>query len=765
MAKVMSIADLKQALQHTSAQVISCDMFDTLIFRRSGTPHGLWRRIGEQAFTLGLWPQEDTEAFVRCRQQAESDARKRKFATAHHREVTLEEIYACWPRIDAARLIALEQQMEVEDWCLNTALIEMLAVLQQQGKRLILTSDMYLPTSLIRAYWQEHCPSLSFSDVLVSGECAGSKTDGLLYQQLIRRAGVLPGQILHLGDHPVADGQMALAAGVQALVCSFESGIDKLEMLESRLVAKEPAGLSLYRKRWWWAKDKHQNSPTAELAGLVFAPALYAWAAWVAARCQQLGITRLYCFRREGELVRQLLAAMPWVRFEVKTLALSRRSTFLPVRVECSLDTLYELTARRGYTLSELAEDIGLGVPESLSAQAAQPLAHLVSQPEWHEVTSWIEQEQAAIAAHLQTQRQRLIRYLKAQGIRNDGQIALLDWGCGGSLFANLAQALPLDQVRCFMFYQSPKAAKVALSQHLEVFQPWKHAQWSEVMAAYPEVCEILLNGLETSTQSYQEHDGEVVPVAVPNPDITPQQQAQLGDFRSAVLAFATQAGREGWLNGGVTLADRDRFFAMLYRLVRYPRFEEAKALQTLPVPLSQGESTPLLTSQDIAEVQALFGNSTDAFELGRSGGHPLVARSWWYPGLVPLAFPGNEKALGELVVNQDDDIVAPGLLEQLTRAGIRSVALYGAGALGQRAMDLLLDNGIGITAVVDRRAEHTAFELNGVQVETLHQVLERGERCFAVASRAFASEISAQLRQSLAGMSDARIVLFYEVQ
>ena len=90
---------------------------------------------------------------------------------------------------------------------------------------------------------------------------------------------------------------------------------------------------------------------------------------------------------------------------------------------------------------------------------------------------------------------------------------------------------------------------------------------------------------------------------------------------------------------------------------------------------------------------------------------------------------------------------------------------LYGAGSLGQRAMDLLTANGIRVKAVVDRRAEHSDFELNGVRVETLARVLARGENCFAVASRAFASEISAQLRQALAGNSAARIVLFYEVQ
>ncbi|PPC78438.1 hypothetical protein C4K68_05140 [Pokkaliibacter plantistimulans] len=763
MAEVIAMATLQQSLMSTSAQVISCDMFDTLIFRKSGTPHGLWRRLAERAYEFGLWPLEDTEAFVRCRQQAEREARDHKFAKAGHREVTLAEIYACWPQVNSEALYELEQHIEVQDWCLNTTLIAMLKTLQQQGRRLVITSDMYLPEVLIRSFWQQSCPDLEFSDVLISGECSGSKVDGLLYQMLIARSKVLPEQILHLGDHPIADGQMARAAGLQTLVCSYEQRIDRLEKLENRLVAWEPEGLALYRKRWWWANISAEK--TSELGGLVFAPALYAWAAWVARRCQQLGVKTLFCFRREGELVRTLLSYMPWVGFEVKTLAVSRRSTFLPVRGQCNTETLYQLAARRGYTLAELADDVGLAVPDALRQQQTQPLTLLVSQTIWHDIAAWIESEQTVISTYLAEQRSLLQRYLAEQGVDNLPNVALLDWGCGGSLFANLAKVLPLDQVRCFMFYQSSKAAKVALFQHLEVFQPWCRAQWAEVIAAYPEVCEILLNGLETSTCAYFECNERVQPVSVQNSADTSAQKAQFDAFHTAVLSFASLAAAEGWLKEGVSLDERERFFAILYRLIRYPGLHEALVLQHLPVPLSKGESAPLLAHRDISLLQSLTTNVTEAFELGRSGGHSLVSCSWWYPGLIPLAFPGNEKALGELVVDQDDDVVAPGLLEQTQRADIHSLVLYGAGSLGQRAMDLLTANGIRVKAVVDRRAEHSDFELNGVRVETLARVLARGENCFAVASRAFASEISAQLRQALAGNSAARIVLFYEVQ
>lgn len=733
------LSELDGVLQVQPIRAISCDVFDTLIFRHAGTVEQFWRQLAEQAYRSGLLCNDDPDAFVEYRKEAEAMARRQMMQREGHREVRLQHIYACWPSAQGEQLAQLEQILEYDNWRLNSVLVDWLVSQQQSGLPIVLLSDMYLPASLLQRFFSAKAPQLLLHRIYVSGEYRASKQDGGLYQRLLAEQHWQPVSVLHIGDDKIADLQMAKASGLST--CHVGLGDDYLAQLkyEQRLFPHAVPGLERLRRQWRWHSDGSANSG---LASRVYAPVLYAFVRWLIVRCQQQGITTLFCLLREGDVIARLVAQIPGHTLTVKTLAVSRRSSFLPSR-EWSLELVYQLCERRGYTLAELLEDLGLECSPRWFQYRLCTLSALVQTPLWREVLSWLERDQLQIVAHLQQQRQWLLQYLVQQGVKNAPEIAILDWGCGGSLLQNLHQLAGLDDVAYFMFYASPRASRVALSQKLHVFQPAACKVWATQLAAYPEVSEILLNSVLHSTRAYQREDGgEITPVSVLRPDESIRHEVYLDNFTKTILAWGKLATETGWFEQGPTLSERQYFVAILYRLIIYPIWQEACILADLPIPLAAGESTPLVSQRDIMSLKELVSSGEQAYQLLLDGVHPILQTFFWYPGTVALAFPDQLQLCGELATYQDDEKVAPVLLQLLQENNKAETALYGAGDLGLRVYELLTKHGIRVTHIIDRRAERGPLYMNGIKVISMADASKLKLKTYSIASRAFCNEI-----------------------
>lgn len=754
------LSALNAALQSQSVTAISCDVFDTLIFRHAGTAEQLWQQLAVKAYQLGILCNDDPDAFIEYRKEAESMARRNMMQREGHREVRLEHIYACWPSVRGEQLAQLEQQLEYDNWLLNSVLVDWLVSQQQRGLSIVLLSDMYLPASLLLRFFSVKAPQLLLHRIYVSGEYQASKQDGGLYKRLLAEQQWPPASVLHIGDDKITDLQMAKASGLSA--CYVGLGDDYLAQLkyEQRLFPLAISGLERLRRQWRWYCD---GSTSARIASGVYAPVLYAFARWIVASCQQQGVTTLFCLLREGDVIARLVAQIPGHTLMVKTLAVSRRSSYLPSR-EWSLDLLHPLCQRRGYTLVELLEDLGLECPTSWASQLHRTLSELVKTPLWREVLSMLESAQSQIIAHLQQQRQWLRQYLVQEGVRNSPEIAILDWGCGGSLLQNLHLLAGLDDVTYFMFYASQRASRVALNQKLQVFQPAACKAWASQLAAYPEVSEILLNGVLNSSRAYQQVDGGgVAPVGVLRPDESIRHGVDLDNFTKTIVDWGILATETGWLEQGPSLSERQHFVAILYRLIIYPTWQEACVLANLHVPLAVGESIPLVSQHEIMSLKDSVSSGEQAYQLLLDGVHPILQTCFWYPGIVSLAFPDQLQLCGELATYQDDEKVAPMLLQLLKEKKIAETAIYGAGDLGLRVYELLTKHGICVTHIIDRRAEQGSLYMNGIKVITLAEASKMNVMTYSVASRAFCNEIVKSIKSTCDNASRVVDVFTYK--
>lgn len=184
------------------ADVISFDIFDTLVLRRVEHPTHVFDLV---ALRLGV-----TDYAIR-RHEAEQHARTEVPA----QEATIEEIYAAMHDITSAKRTEwMLQEWQAEcDMCFgNEFWRPFFEWALAQGKTVVATSDNYWSSEKLRQLLAT-CGYHDFDAVFVSCEHRASKSTGAL--QRVVGAHYAGKRVLHIGDNPAADTLPCGVAGWQ----------------------------------------------------------------------------------------------------------------------------------------------------------------------------------------------------------------------------------------------------------------------------------------------------------------------------------------------------------------------------------------------------------------------------------------------------------------------------------------------------------------------------------------------------------------------
>lgn len=190
--------------------VISFDVFDTLLFRTFAKPEDLFYFVGAEL----SYPD-----FKRIRVKTEILARQKKQRQQGTGEVTFREI---WEEMEQATGIPYKKGMEAE-WIweqrcchANPYMLSVVQSLRKQGKKMAVVSDMYLGKERIRMLL-EQCGYGKFDAYFVSGDDRSSKCEGGLYRKLKSTLGENRSYV-HVGDHPYSDIIQAEKHGMAAIL-------------------------------------------------------------------------------------------------------------------------------------------------------------------------------------------------------------------------------------------------------------------------------------------------------------------------------------------------------------------------------------------------------------------------------------------------------------------------------------------------------------------------------------------------------------------
>lgn len=216
-------------------KVLSLDCFDTLLWRKTAMPQGVFFDAQHQPTfkTIGLNPFS--------RMESERKARIKNHFNALTTEVTLEDIYTAYDkRLSKTQLSQLcEEELLTE---INTCYafpraIELMHEAHKRGMKIIIVSDTYLNENALRQLLKSCLPENTYAminAVFCSSDYKKSKKNGLFYN-VIKHINHAASEIWHVGDNYHSDFLGAQECQIRAthLIAHASSEISTLLRLRT----------------------------------------------------------------------------------------------------------------------------------------------------------------------------------------------------------------------------------------------------------------------------------------------------------------------------------------------------------------------------------------------------------------------------------------------------------------------------------------------------------------------------------------------------
>lgn len=327
------------------AQLISFDVFDTLVLRPFLTPDGARRYL--EARVGRLFRLAD---FFALRREAEIAAVRLNGGS----DAAIEDIYARFGEIVgdkelAAKLCAFEIQSEADSLRARPAVAEALAHAVAGGTRVIGVSDMYLPSLPIKKMLSD-LGMAQFAHLYVSCETGWRKDQGSAWLEIASAERVAPAGWLHVGDNEHSDIQLPqefgmphpmpvlrpsalldLVPGLRGLSANLRPD-NWLEDLCIGLVANRFALLSDVKPEN--LRDGVLLDDPVDLGYIVYGPVVFAFLRWMLSTVIEDGVRNLLFLSREGHV---LTKAFDLFAKHIPALGDLRVEYFLASRLGCQI--------------------------------------------------------------------------------------------------------------------------------------------------------------------------------------------------------------------------------------------------------------------------------------------------------------------------------------------------------------------------------------------------------------------------------------------
>ncbi|EOI6144612.1 DUF4422 domain-containing protein [Campylobacter coli] len=276
--------------------VISFDLFDTLLVRPYSTPQDVFLHL-EEKYNL--------KGFAKDRTDAENKA----CILLNKKLVNYDEIYACMPQIYQF-LKEKEQELEFETLYVNPEMKVVYDCLIKQGKKIILTSDMYYSEDFFKKLLDKNNIK-GYYKIYISGVVNKSKHHGDLYQYIFDDLKIKASDIMHIGDNYYADYQQAVNNGLQALhyeapILQFFNSFPRLRKFydeNNNLTSHIIIGILLKK---WLQSDKKMDNYWEYFGYFYGGPICYGLSNFVYNEAIKEGLKEFIFVARDGYIIEKI---------------------------------------------------------------------------------------------------------------------------------------------------------------------------------------------------------------------------------------------------------------------------------------------------------------------------------------------------------------------------------------------------------------------------------------------------------------------------
>lgn len=739
-----------------SIQLLSLDIFDTLLFRICANPSDAFVHAAEKAHLAGCLKASITPTiFKEMRIRAEHIARERQAALAGFGEVTLELIYAELPEgtCHKDKMIQIEVDAEAEVCYVNPHVSSLLHACKSSQIPVALLSDMYLSSEQLRRILASANLDLYLIDtLLVSSEEHDGKSSGHLFSRLKELYPQIEcDSIVHIGDNLAADVEGASKEGVRAI--HYKVVPEQFESLHHWEWVRHGHVLPEWKSLRKLAEAANRTIGMAEqeltlykLGVSVIGPFLQSLCDWVIDHCAKEGIRVVNPLMREAFLLAPMLenaARIRGVDLQVKLIYVSRQATLLAGLESFGEDELAYLMRIHGLKIEELFEVLDIsGDSADFEAfmqeeiEASKRIKGEAGGSLYDQLAHFLLSEpiQRKILAAVQRHRQLFISYLQ-QEFGSPDRLVTVDIGFHGTIQQSLEKIVRLAGFQPQMLHllavgvgRLDELRMKGIDIRSMLRSGSGGSEQGRCIARTPAFLEELMMGDFGSTLRYAKGEsGQIRPILA-ELKRTEEEYASKRACQEGALAFQ---GYYAYLLG----QKKDRlpraslhpteWSKPLHRVIAMPRPEEARLLGDLTHQDNFCTEYIAPICENVAE--KWYTQGPEAF-LNSCNYGPSIINVNWPQGMVTRRFA---HYLYRFYLRLRDGFGSQVMLfdaiQKLKEDGKHVINLYGTGAFAEQALKMAWFHGLQIRYWIDPRVNVDAAPWGQFTYAALEQARDWG--------------------------------------
>ena len=731
-------------LKNEDIKIISFDIFDTLFFRKCRTPENIFLQMEKNNLIKELFI--DAENFKKFRINCEKEVYK----NSKNEEVLLKDIYNIFPitQKQKQKLLALELKIEQKNLFINKHIYRWIKLAKNFGKKIILTSDMYLSLKEIRKVALNKFEDISIIDnFYISSEIGLRKSSGKLFEYILNKNNINANEMVHIGDNISSDINIANAIGISTIYYNYDKNF-QLVLENEKTYLKESFLEKDYLRFLSYLTNPYKNEEAKffyEIGSCFFGPILWEFSIWLNQIAQQQSIKQLNFLMREGFTFEKVFKLL-FPDIKATRVDISRESTnFLTL----NLNDLGELNFNKfkKFKVKDFYETYFLQIDdEKIKRVENQELKNI----EFKEyIINDINNRINEVRENISFQRNLLKEYFKTLGI--DKNSIFIDFGGGATVINRINNSFFKNNSSKFdiLFFIHNEGVKNSTPNRIFSFFPFNEKTISSIekIRRTPDFFEILLNGYNYSTSKYELIKNKVNSVKKEVSFFDEKLKKNLEIFYEGIETFI-QIAREN--NDLISLYDREYLCLLMARFVALPTQKEVKYLGNLKYDEGKGSDysyTIVKDNQKRVDLKELYLQYLNA-PFRSQYEYP------WMEGFITSKdcylikkFYGNVKTQNEVAIEN--------ILNQIDEQSLKEVSIYGAGELFEMLFPYLKDRNIIIKYIIDSRAKIKPFNFLGFEVLSLENINLTQNDVIIIASVVYYDEI----RKILCDNSITRII------